>query len=215
MQSFTESEDRGRKYPIGLLRLIEGSDTFVRTLSTEYGGFLTHWKSGRTVYCHGAECPAALHHTKTTWYGFCPVEVWSTDRQLWFASVLQISEHLELDMRGIFTRGQVWQIHRPVQPSTKRLPITGKLVEELDPRTLPNAFDMVPVLTHVFHETRFRLDIPNHMPPRMMAESSAGNPPRLLAEASVVVEKATTDEIRRKLQQAGFLSSKEPKRNAQ
>ena len=59
----------------------------------------------------------------------------------------------------------------------KREPVTGLLVETLDAATLPPAIDVRPVLLTIYHVQRVSLDVRNPLPPRIMVQPSAGEPP--------------------------------------
>jgi hypothetical protein len=204
-QHFANHDSNSRAYPIRVLRVEPGGDFFVRTLAAEYGGLFYHWSRGRSEYCEGQSCPAALHHTKSCWKGYTPVEVWVASAKEWRMHVLEISEHLEHDLRGVFGRGQVWSVSRPAAAHKKNSPILGRLHEQLEPSTVPMAFDIVPTLLRMFHVTSIRLDHRNPLPMRSMATPSRDPGPSAIAQHQGTTPTLKHDELHQRLVAEGLV----------
>lgn len=170
--------------PLRVFRLDDGTSYHVRFLSQRYFGLFVHWTRGRSVYCDPEGCPHSVHQTDRFWKGYAACEVYDGPRKLWFPCVLEITEHLELDLRDQYARGQVWFLERQRVEGKKKSPTKGRFVEQLDLKTLPLAFDFVPVLLHLYHRPKLDLTAKNPMPPRLMIAASSGAPPSTLEPAS-------------------------------
>jgi len=174
------ASDRLPVLPIRIFRLEPGASAFVRLLSPRYGGLFTHWKGGRSIYCAGEDCPAALHSTEKFWKGYGAVEAWCPIKNLWYPAVFELTEHLELDFRGQWERGQVWEVQRVKHKQAKREPIRADLQELLDANTLPADFDFLVVLKRMYHRERIDLGSKNPLPPKICLPPSVGLPPQKL-----------------------------------
>jgi len=171
---------------VGVLRVFrieEGTTVHARTLSDGYKGVFTHYVKRRSVLCGGDDCDGPTHKTPKIWKGYAAVELWNAATNHWNPFVLEITESLELDLRGKWRRGQVWEFYREMPTKKKSMPITGKLLEERDPSSVPPEFDYRPVLLHLYHVHAIHLGVLNPMPPRVIVEASEGNGPAILAGA--------------------------------
>lgn len=169
---------------LGILRVFrieEGTTVHARTLSDGYLGLFTHYVKRRSVLCQGEDCEAAIHRAGKIWKGYAAVELWNAPTNRWNPFVLEITESLELDLRGIWKRGQVWEFYRELPVKKKSMPISGKLLEERDPTTVPPAFDFRPVLLHLYHVHQIHLGALNPMPPRVIVKASEGDGPAILS----------------------------------
>jgi len=167
-------------YPLRTLRIGGGQALFVRTLSAlgaegRILGVMTHWAS-RSVYCPGNECPVHLHRQDAVWKGYVACDVWDERLGLYVPHCLEVTESLELDMRSSYQRGQIWELTRAPDVKKKHFPVVGKLVEELDPRLVPGAFDMLNALRWLYHAP-VNPCIPSPLPDRTMIQAAAGKPP--------------------------------------
>jgi hypothetical protein len=210
---FTEAPSGKLGYPIAVFRVTEGPEIYCRTLSTDYGGLFYHWLKGRSVYCPGHDCPAHIHKNPKTWKGYCPVEIWNSSSKMWRRSVLEISESLELDFRGVFGRGQVWRIERAKQTSKKKTPIVGRLTEELPENLVPEPFDVIPVLLHLYHEYSLDLSARNPLPQRQLATESPGKPPSEKCDRNEGLEVLTSAQVREKLRSVLNKTAAMPSKN--
>lgn len=163
-----------------VLSIAPATTYHVMFLADEYGGCFTHYKK-KSHYCKGTDCPAWLHNCgDTTWKGYAPVVVWNSARNVWMPWVLEMTESLELDLRGILRRGQIWEIWRDPL-GKKSTPVEGKLLEEdRDASRIPKAFDIVPVLRGLYHLTQIDLTSRNPMPPRTLVEDIPDDGPAIL-----------------------------------
>lgn len=153
---------------VSVFRVSPGGRHRVRLLSDAIQGILTHWQAGRGVYCPGEGCP--VHRLAKVWKGYTPVEVWEPAGRRWIPYVLEVTEGLELTMRDCFRRGQVWELTRKQPEKKKHFPVEGSLVDEGHGVTLRPAFDMMPVLLAMYHETDMVLGVPNPMPAPVVLE---------------------------------------------
>lgn len=169
-----------------IFRVSPGQSVLIRTLSDGYHGLMTHWvgtrTKGRSVYCKGKECEPAIHKLDQIYKAYAAVEIWSKQRGKWQPWVMELSEALELDVRGIWARGQVWEIYRLKIDDKNKTPIMGKLLEERDPKTMPKEFDIKAPLMHLYHTKVLHLGVLNPMPPRVIVQESDGDAPKILQQ---------------------------------
>jgi len=159
------------------LRLKPGQNFIVRVLSHSYKGCLTHWVKGNGEYCPGPE-DCRWHAVPTIWKGYVVCESWDQAATLWIPHVLEITECLEQDFRGVYRRGQVWNLTYKTKKQTGgAAALIGELWEQLDPYTLPEPYDMRPVLALTYHRQDVRLTLDNPMPKRLTVTASKGRPP--------------------------------------
>lgn len=154
--------------PVRVFRVEEGQTVELISLSGSYGGLFTHWAKGRSILCRGAECPGEKHRQEKFWKGYAPVWRYEPDTRLLIACVLEISEHTELDMRGVWRRGQLWRLAREVSAGQKHAPCTAELRGLVDQAQIPIAFDVRPVLMHLYHAEQIDLTVANPAPPRIV-----------------------------------------------
>lgn len=167
----------GEENAVSVFRIDEGSCCFVRLLSEQYVGCFTHYYRGASRYCAGKECRDVMHKsTDKTWKGYAAVEIHEAGTT-WVPFVLELSECLELDMRGRFRRGQVWKILRDQGDGRKPMPMRGILHEDRDPDSFPPAFDIRPVILRLYHVEKIDLSVKNPMPPRIVLGKSQDAPP--------------------------------------
>lgn len=195
------AQDPSGQFALRIFRVSEGSEWFIRTLAHSYGGLFTHWFQGASRYCQEEDCPAHLHKLDKQWKGYTPVEVWDLALKLWIPSVLEITERLELDFRLHFQRAQVWRLTRNKDYQKKRQPVFGKLIDQLDEMTLPEPFEILPVLQTTFHRQWFNLNQQNPLPLPPKLAASPGLPPRVLLN-SESEKPLSSAEIRERLANA-------------
>ncbi len=168
---------RPEAIPLRILRIDSGSSLHARMLSERCLGLFTHWVKSRSSYCEPNVCCTGNHRADRFWKGYVAAEVYEVASGRWVPWCLEVTEHLELDFRGRYARGQVWRVWRLPVADKKRRPVQAELVEELDPATLPKAFAIEPVLRTVFHHQGVVLDQKNPMPDRVILSASEGQPP--------------------------------------
>jgi hypothetical protein len=162
---------------VQVFRVKPGQRWHIRTLSEQYGGLFTHWKKPRSEYCPGEEGGCQLHRTPTFWKGYSAVDVFDETTELWNPAVLEISEHLELDFRNVYRKGQMWLLSRDHVLDHKKPPVRGVCVADVDHGELRELFDVRPVLRTLFHAPNLALDKKNPMPARTVLEAVKGTPP--------------------------------------
>lgn len=160
-------------------RVDPGVTARVRILSPVHSvsGVMTHWKNGRSLYCDPGNCADCRQRTRRFWKGYLAVLGYEEPSKKWLPAVLEVTESAELDMRGIIRRGQEWELTRERETKKQRQPVRAVLVGELDLAELPRAFDFLPVLLNLYHETHMAIDVPNPMPGRVLVELEEGRPP--------------------------------------
>lgn len=163
--------------PIQVLRLKPGNACFIRTLNKTYGGCMTHWIKGKTEYCPGTGCRADWHKEKQVWKGYAACEQWDKDQALWIPWVLEITEYLDSDFAGVYDRGQVWELQKAPAKKGDNPPLVGRLIEVLDHRMVPPAFDFMAVLRNLWHVPQVKLDVKNPNQVRIAMPASQGAPP--------------------------------------
>lgn len=212
----TPAPGGGGSMPAGLhavqvWRCAPGTSAFLRCLSPSIGGLFTHFFKGRSVLCNDAECPSERHKLQRDFKGYLAAERWIIEKGIWLPCVLEMPHRLDQDLRPVYERGQVWEIARAHEPKGKKCPAIGRLLEQLDPLTLPSAFDIRAVLCNLYRCTEISLGNVNPMPPRLVLPPSDGRPPAKLekkkSDAAPPEEQAA---FRRKLREQGFLRDGTP-----
>lgn len=159
--------------PVRVITIAEGGSVFFRGLSACYRGLNTHFIKGQgSQYCRGENCPNAWHKEKKVWKGYLAGETHNFTAERWEPGVLEITESLELDLRDIYCRGQVWEIKRGVKVGKTNPPLSGRFHEQLNEKHLPPAFDYMPVLLHIYRVFPLDLTAKNPMPPRVLVPFS-------------------------------------------
>lgn len=180
-------------YALRVFRVEPGMQICVRLLASEIRGVMTHYHRGRSQVCLGDDCPPAMHRDKQFWKGYIASEWYDKKLKLWFPTVLEVTECLELDMRGIIERGQVWELFRHAE-AKKGEPVRGALHETLDASRLREPFDILPVLRTLFHCLgAFPMPVKNPLPPRVLIQPASDDPPRVIAEQEASATPAEYD----------------------
>lgn len=136
---------------------------FVRMLSESYKGLFTHYIRGRSQYCPGKGCKYPNCETDRTWKGYVAAE-WMMeqgDKALYIPCCFEITEYLELDMRGVYERGQLWEIWKLAETKGKQKPVTGKVNADPKPDGLRRPFDILPCLRALYHRDIINLVHPS------------------------------------------------------
>jgi hypothetical protein len=186
--------DPRQPHAVEVLR-IKGMDPYlVRFLSPTYGGCFVHWERDRSRYCRGADCPAARHRLDRQWKGYAAIEVYLEASELWCPAVLEISEHLELDLRGVCLRGQMWSVFR--EKGTKKKPgkVHGRILDVAVDPDLPDPFDVVPVLRNLFHEDDVVLNVANPLVGRPIVQARNAAKPPTVAKTPELLEPMSAEE---------------------
>lgn len=175
-----------------VLRVKPGHQFFARMLSERYCGLFTHWYQKRSHVCRGVDCSSVLHKIDKTWKGYAAVEINSgkKDDRKWYPYVLEITEHLELDFRRRYARGQTWELWAPPKElHGKRPAVEGKLWEVPVSPNLPREFNIIPTIQNLYHVFELDLTAKNPLPDRVIVEVSDDAPPAIFRENEIDPEK--------------------------
>jgi hypothetical protein len=163
---------------------IEGTaGQFVRMLSPDYKGIFTHFYQKRSHYCSGETCRIATHASDRTWKGYVAAELLlRAPKPVWVPICLEITEYLELDLRGIYQRGQLWELYKMDDGKGKKAAITGRLHADQPPADLRKPFDIVPCLRALYHRDVVDLKHASPLPPRVFMEEVDAELPEVLRQ---------------------------------
>jgi hypothetical protein len=183
---------RPEPQPLAVHRLKPGTKGVVWTLSKRIAGCQTHFVKGQSEYCQGAICRPDWHRIPPIWKGFIAACVWTLPDGLWRPCVLEVTEALEKDMRGLYARGQVWEL--TVAHKTKRTnpPLRGRLVKQETDCPVPEAFPILDVLRTLYRVEHIELNAVNTQTARQLMEPVEGPIPR--SEESESAESRPTPE---------------------
>lgn len=169
-------------HPLEVLRLKDEELLYVRMLSHQYGGLFTHYvgkgKNGRSQYCPGSNCPWPEHRRAPIWKGYIAAEKYLQDVNRWRPVCFEVSENLDCQMKSLYQRGQVWEISKRMDAGKKVYALHGRLLEQSDPAKLPEPFELLTALQHLYRYQAIILDKANPIAPRLLLEDSPG-PERL------------------------------------
>lgn len=102
-----------------------------------------------------------MHSGPRYWRGYVAALVWDRAAKKWLPTVLEVSESLELDMRGIYSPGQVWEISRGQKQKDKKPPYVGRLVDQSLSLAIFAPFDVRPIVEGLYHCRGMQLDQPS------------------------------------------------------
>jgi hypothetical protein len=160
-----------------VFRVADGARHKVLCLSTWDGqGILTHFVRRRSVYCTGSDwCKA--HKEPSTWRSYLHALVWHPADKTWIPVAFEVTERLELDMRGVYQRGQVWEVCRPRSARGERHAVQGRVAETRPASELPREIDIRPVLCTLYHEPTIEMNVSNPLPAKIIVELENLAPP--------------------------------------
>jgi hypothetical protein len=181
-------------YPVEVLRLAEGGGIYFRPLCQSYKGLYTHWIKGRSELCDGSKCGADCKKFRKVWKGYAAIDYWLESKKLWIAAVLEITEAMDLDLKELWKRGQVWLLRRGHRVKGKHPPRSATLIEEVELSTLPHEFDIIPCLKNLYHSFEIDLSHDNPMPRKTLLPPEQGAAPG--AKAREMQRKEQTPEER-------------------
>lgn len=150
----------------------DGEVKLVRCLSASYGGIGTHYVKGQSRYCASETCRTDWHRTEWYYRGYFAAEWFCDVRKLWLPCVWELTEQSELDVRGRYQRGQVWEFSRVLAERKGHAPTVAKLMGSYPENLMPSAWDYRPVLMRVYHAAAIDTSIVNPMPPRLLLAPS-------------------------------------------
>lgn len=177
-------------------------------LSPEIQGMMTHWigskSAGRSQHCQGdGNCPDAWHKGDCIWKGYVASYVFDESKLMWFPFVLEITEHLELDLRGQYRRGQIWAIAKKPNGKKKVAALCGQLLETVDQVKVPPTFDILAVLKWTYHVQNLCLGAVSRMPAKIIVAPEVGYIPQSIqpSEAELLERQAVEEHARRALEE--------------
>lgn len=180
-------------------RVDEGETWIIRFRDYNPLGCLTHYVKGvGSVYC-GPSCTKPIHNLPHMWKGYAPADYWDDERNLWIPCCFEITEGLEHYLRGKCQRGQVWEVKRfKPEGKKKKGPVSGRLLEERDPETCPEPFDLDETLFALYHSP-VSLTKPNPVPLKPeLAVSDDAPPAKVVAQRLDNTPPTTTDDQRQR-----------------
>ncbi len=185
---------------------------FVRMLSPDYKGLFTHYYRGRSQYCAGEACRVANHGQDRVWKGYVAAErLLVAKKPVWIPICLEITEYLELDLRGVFARGQLWELWKLDNGAGKKAPVTGKLHPDEPPPDLRRPFDIVPCLKALYHRDEIRLVHGSPLPDRVHVEElPAELPLSLRPKEKAPIADWDLEEAKKRLAKAAAEGRKSP-----
>lgn len=149
-------------------------------LSPHYGGCWVHY-AGKNYYCRGSDCPARLHQREREWKGYAAALVYDPVRDKWRPWVLEITPHMELDLRDWYQRGQIWTCFRAPLEDGHKPCCQAVLTETRSDQDTPKPFNVQAVLYNRYR-CDVRLDVKNPMPPRLYLAEVDGQRPEEFQE---------------------------------
>lgn len=171
---------------LGVLRVGEGETHDV--IFVQGGpilGLLTHYESKRSYACDGEGCTRCRKGIDRVWKGYAAILHWDKAGKQWWPNCLEITESLELDLRGRIFHSGMWQLSRkaPTKPG-RHPPIVGMELQRGPAPLMCPTFDIMPAVHWLYHDYAIELITPSPIPPRAtvtaVAAPSAGeivNPP--------------------------------------
>jgi hypothetical protein len=205
--------DRGARVSVRITRVGHGQTLYILSLSDHYQGLFTHWKDPHSVYCpDDGTCYWRKCQEEQIWKGYTPVLFWNTSTANWLPTVLEISEKLELDLRGKWKRGQEWVLTRAQELDRKKKPVRGRLaVVQRPSENLPEEFDILPVLSAVFRVAHVKLGKQNPLPmPQTMLPFESAAPKALRPDDQAPASPEVLQKLRETLV-GGFKLPNDPK----
>jgi hypothetical protein len=184
--------------PVRIWRCPQGEEHFVSILSGSiYGIFVHHVKGqtrarGRSRPCLGNECRPDFHKLDKQWVGFVPAELWVQAERVWRPIVLQVTEHMEQEFRGVLQRGQEWALNGFAQQGKQNIAIRAVLAREVDLAGLPEAWDCRPQLKNLYHCDQLPLSVGNPLPARLILSPSKREGPEVLRGMDTQSERVGT-----------------------
>lgn len=190
---------------VRVFRILSGMNVRVRLLSPRYGGCFTHWRGGRSRYCPGEAGKCPNHKLDKQWKGYGAIQYYDPHADLWIPSVLELTEHAELDFRNVWKRGQYWDMKRPKDVESKKFPVTAKLAHDGSGLKVPDSFNYLPVLLTMYHQESIELNVPNPIPPKVILEASHnGTTPPAVKPQETIPTKEEWMGFREKMKLMGF-----------
>jgi hypothetical protein len=168
-----------RTDPVKLLRCEEGQSFILRFLTEKYGGMFTHWTGTRSVRCWSSGCEPCRKRNRQIWKGYIGVEEWIASTRSWKPHVLEISEHLELRLRGRNLKGEVFKVSRAKKASGTKKPtaVEGEYLRTMSDIVLRDDVLVSVILQWVYGPGEYPLDEDNPLPAKLFLDHKRDEPP--------------------------------------
>jgi len=178
-----EAPTPGQKFALEVTRVRDTGEWIVYVISDRYYGLFTHYTKQGSRACQGVDCRFCKAVEKV-WKGYAAVELLHKEAKCWVPTVLELTEHAELDVRGVWKRGQMWGFTQRVPEGKKHPAVTGQLLPPRKDPVVPAEFDIRPVLKNFYRLIELPPTIPNPLPPRVVVEARFIETPGSKAEQS-------------------------------
>lgn len=154
----------GGESPVRLFRLRPTEQATCLFLADQYGGLLTHWKAGGSVYCSGDGCGFKGCPVGRLWKAYTAVLIFDAKLRHWEPAVLEITEKLDFLLHGHDLRGQVWRLWRDAETGGRKQPCQGEYLRNVESSQLPRAWPLDPVLYAIYRRHDLKLNVANPTP---------------------------------------------------
>lgn len=186
-----------------VLRPDDGASIYIRSLADGpiLGAWFHYTRKDGSKPCQGEECHCKGRRTGAIWKGYFAGEEWVPHASAWHPGAVEVTEHCALEMGALVRRGEVWLLTREPKKPGRSGKVTPHRVQAAAPAALRPAFDLRPILWHLFRAEVF-LETPLHVPEKPMMAVAPGDAPPGLAPAAE--RTASPEEIQAKLRAAGI-----------
>jgi hypothetical protein len=137
----------------------------------------THWTGSRSVRCYPGACEPCKKHNRQIWKGYIAVEQWRHKERDWKPWALEVTEHLEVQLRNRNLLGEVWEICRKKREGKKPMPVEGTHLGTHSADQLRTDVDVTVVLRWLYGEAVYSLDEPNPLPSKQYLDTRKGEAP--------------------------------------
>jgi len=150
--------------PLRVERVDPGASKDVWITGITMHGIMTRFQNGRSVYVHPEDHETVVVGKPIVWKGFLSACVYDRNLKQWVPVCLEISERLELDLRGRWKRGQIWRLSRAKLEGKKKPPTRGALIETREDRDTPHPLDLRHKIEDIFRVKGMHLTTDNPLP---------------------------------------------------
>lgn len=179
MQSEHKSHPLTLKDAVRVQGVKQGIDLYV-VFAGPLEGLWTHYGKKGSIYCPGPhDCPVGTHRAPRIFKAYAPGRYFVLNGALWRPAVLEITEHLEEQLRGRDIRGEEWFLTRkPTEGGSG--PVSGAYLGQRKEADLLEPFDIRPALCRCYHVPEIVLGAVNTLPPQVLLAPAAAAPPAAL-----------------------------------
>lgn len=212
VEGHTIQNPKALLHKIEVFRVETFEPVFVRMLSPDFKGIFTHYHRGRSEYCIGEGCRIPTHGVQRVWKGYVAAErlLMMGKKSVYVPCCFELTENLELDMRFIYQRGQLWEIFKSDSTKGKKSPVAGKLHRDEPPGDLRKPFDILPCLRALYHRDEIKLCFSSPLPARVYIEETPAELPEVLRTTEKEMFTGSTVEEAKRRQKAAAEQKKSP-----